>query len=70
VLQVVKTRGRGRPKKVTEPEAPPEMLFYLEVTAKAFLALKLSKPVSGVTNRDYSSLPERVRHVLEAGMGF
>ena len=70
VLQVVKTRGRGRPKKATEPEAPPEMLFYLEATAKAFLALTLSKPVSSVTNRDYSSLPERVRHVLEAGTGF
>ena len=66
LLQVVKSRGRGRPKKLLEPEAPPEMLFYLEATAKAFLALKLAKPVAGITAKDYSGLPERVRHVLEA----
>lgn len=70
LLQVVKSRGRGRPKKLLEPEAPPEMLFYLEATAKAFLALKLAKPVAGITAKDYSGLPERVRHVLEAGSGF
>jgi hypothetical protein len=70
LLQVVQTRGRGRPKRVTESEAPPEMLFYLEATAKAFLALTLAKPVTGVSKRDYSSLPERVRHVLESGTGF
>ncbi len=70
LLQVVKSRGRGRPKKQLEAEAPPEMLFYLEATAKAFLALKLAKSVAVVTQKDYSSLPERVRHVLEAGTGF
>jgi hypothetical protein len=70
LLQVVKSRGRGRPKKPLEDEAPPEMLFYLEATAKAFLALKLAKPVSSIIVKDYSSLPERVRHVLEAGNGF
>ncbi len=70
LMQVVKSRGRGRPKKLLEPEAPPEMLFYLEATAKAFLALKLGKSVAVVTRKDYSDLPERVRHVLIAGTGF
>jgi hypothetical protein len=70
LMQVVKSRGRGRPKKPLEDEAPPEMLFYLEATAKAFLALKLRKSVAVVTLKDYSGLPERVRHVLEAGVGF
>jgi hypothetical protein len=69
LMQVVKSRGRGRPKKPLEDEAPPEMLFYLEATAKAFLALKLGKSVAVVTRKDYSGLPERVRHVLEAGTG-
>ncbi len=70
LMQVVKSRGRGRPKKLLEAEAPPEMLFYLEATAKAFLALKLAKSVAVVSSKDYSGLPERVRHVLEAGTGF
>ncbi len=43
----------------------PEMRLYLELTAKAYLALQLHQPLSSITQRDWRHLPERVRGVLE-----
>ena len=65
LLKVLQAKPRGRKKPVDDPEVP-EMRLYLELTAKAYLALKLQKPLAEVTRRDRLQLPERVRNVLEA----
>lgn len=43
-----------------------EMKFYLELTAKAYLALRLERQLSSITPKDWRDLPERIRGVLEA----
>ncbi len=44
----------------------PEMRFYLELTAKAYLALRLEQPLLSISPKDWRHLPERIRGVLEA----
>ncbi|MEY4530129.1 MAG: hypothetical protein RLZZ156_850 [Deinococcota bacterium] len=44
----------------------PEMRFYLELTAKAYLALRLEQPLSSISPKEWRHLPERIRGVLEA----
>ena len=44
----------------------PEMRFYLELTAKAYLALHLEQPLLSITPKDWRHLPERIRGILEA----
>ncbi len=43
----------------------PEMRFYLELTAKAYLAILLEQVLSSITPKEWRHLPERVRGVLE-----
>ncbi len=43
-----------------------EMRFYLELTAKAYLAILLKQPLSSITPKEWKHLPERIRGVLEA----
>jgi hypothetical protein len=46
----------------------PEMRYYLELTAKAYLALLLGRELSSIAPKDWRNLPEQVRGVLEAGL--
>jgi hypothetical protein len=45
----------------------PEMRYYLELTAKAYLALRLGCELASISPKDWRNLPEQVRGVLEAG---
>ena len=42
-----------------------EMRFYLELTAKAYLAIRLEQALSSITPKEWQHLPERIRGVLE-----
>ncbi len=42
-----------------------EMRFYLELTAKAYLAIRLEQALSSITPKEWRHLPERIRGVLE-----
>ena len=66
LLRVVKP-PKSRARRVNTDESVPEVRLVFESFAVKYLALKLRKPVSEVERRDRASLPERVRHVLEAG---
>jgi hypothetical protein len=46
----------------------PEMRYYLELTAKAYLALRLGQLLGSIAQTDWQHLPETVRGVLEAGL--
>jgi hypothetical protein len=46
----------------------PEMRYYLELTAKAYLALLLGRMLSSIGVPDWRHLPQNVRGVLEAGL--
>jgi hypothetical protein len=47
----------------------PEMRYYLELTAKAYLALWLERSLSSIDKTDWRHLPENVRGVLESRAG-
>jgi hypothetical protein len=66
LLRVVKP-PKSRARRVNTDESVPEVRLVFESFAVKYLALRLRKPVSEVERRDRASLPERVRHVLEAG---
>jgi hypothetical protein len=46
----------------------PEMRYYLELTAKAYLALLLGRELASIAVKDWRNLPTQVRGVLEAGL--
>jgi hypothetical protein len=46
----------------------PEMRYYLELTAKAYLALHLGRELGSIVPKDWRHLPQNVRGVLEASL--
>jgi hypothetical protein len=60
IVQATKAKRRK------SEDDPAELRPYLELTAKAFLALKLSVPLEEITRRDWRHLPETTRGVLES----
>lgn len=66
LLRVVKP-PKSRARRINTDESVSEVRLVFESFAVKYLALRLRKPVSEVERRDRANLPERARHVLEAG---
>lgn len=67
LLHVVRpAKLRGRRSQEPDPAAQAEYRAYLDLAARAYLALKLRRPLSELGRKDREVLPERVRHVLDA----
>jgi hypothetical protein len=60
IVQATKAKRRK------SEDDPAELRPYLELTARAWLALKLHLPMGEIARRDWRHLPETTRGVLEA----